>query len=49
MKKIYLIVSAIVLIWMMASYVEIISKNTKPNPEYSNLNIIVRVFEEGIE
>ena len=41
------IASAIVLIWMMASFVEIICKNTDPNPTYSEGNIIVQIIEEA--
>lgn len=30
-------------IWGMASYIEIICKNTSPNPKYSEYNIIVNL------
>lgn len=50
MKKlcfnIYIVITAIILVWMMASFVEIISKNTTENPTYSEGNIIIRIAEE---
>ncbi len=40
-------ISAIILLWMVASFAEIISKNTEPNPEYSKANILVNIIEEA--
>ena len=31
----------VMIIWLALSYAEILSKNVRPNPEYSNMNIIV--------
>ena len=42
-------ISAITLIWVAASYVEIISKNLDENPEYSKGNIIVQLVEEAVK
>ena len=33
-------------IYLAASCMEIISKNTKPNPDYSKLNIIIEIVEK---
>lgn len=41
------ITSVIILIWMVASYVEIICKNTDPNPTYSEANLIVQIIKEA--
>lgn len=52
MKKIcfniYMIITAVILIWMAASFMEILSKNTTENPTYSEGNIIIRIAEEAI-
>jgi hypothetical protein len=45
-SNIICIISATTLLWMVASYVEIICKNTQHNPTYSSTNIIVNIFEE---
>lgn len=40
------IISVIIFIWMVASFLEIISKNTEPNPTYSEANLIVQLIKE---
>lgn len=40
-----MIVSVVFLLWCGVSYGEIICKNTSPNPEYSENNIIVNAVE----
>lgn len=47
MKKIMsLVVDTIIigmLVWGAMSYMEIISKNVRPNPEYSNYNLFIKM------
>lgn len=38
-------ISVAMLIWIGMSYIEIICKNTSPNPEYNDNNIIVNAVE----
>ena len=47
LEKTICMISIISMIWMMASFVEIISKNTEPNPTYSEANLIVKLVEEA--
>lgn len=45
LEKAICIIVAIVLLWTVVSYIEIISKNTEPNPTYSKTNLIVQLVE----
>ena len=44
-SNLLVVISVAMLIWIGTSYVEIICKNTSPNPEYSDNNVIVNVVE----
>ena len=39
MKKLLLAISTLFIIWCVLSTAEVVAKNTKPNPQYSPLNI----------
>lgn len=41
-------ISILLMVWFGASIMEIISKNTQPNPTYSEANLIVKLVGEGI-
>lgn len=41
------IISAIVVIWTVASFMEIVCNNLDENPEYSEKNIIIQLVEEA--
>lgn len=43
--KIAVVVVCAVWVWGIASWVEIACKNTKPNPHYSEYNLLVSVIE----
>lgn len=48
-SNLLVVVSAAMLIWIGTSYVEIICKNTSPNPKYSDNNVIINVVEWASE
>lgn len=35
-----------ILIWGVLSYGEILCKNVRPNPQYSNWNLIMMIFDK---
>ena len=37
--------AVVALVWLMFSYFEIITKNTAPAPEYSNINFFIIFLE----
>ena len=39
LSKVFTVISIIFLLWCAISTVEVISKNTKPNPQYSSINL----------
>lgn len=43
--KIAVVVVCAVWVWGIASWVEIVCKNTEPNPHYSEYNLLVSVIE----
>ena len=45
LSNVLVTISVAMLIWIGMSYVEIICKNTTPNPKYDDNNIIVNVVE----
>lgn len=48
LNRIITILSVAILLWFGASYIEVASKNTKPNPEYSDWNVF-EVLEDWTE
>lgn len=36
------IIACLILMWWAINYIEIICKNTSPNPDYSSMNFIVK-------
>jgi hypothetical protein len=49
LQTIAITVLIVATLWVGGSWVEIICKNTQPNPTYSEHNILVRVIESGME
>lgn len=45
-SRIFSIISVLVIVWFMVSYFEIVSKNVKPNPNYSKYNFIVWIIDQ---
>lgn len=45
LSNVLVTISVAMLIWIGMSYVEIVCKNTSPNPKYDDNNIIVNVVE----
>lgn len=48
MKAIEYIIKAIAIIfftWILLSYIEVVSKNKAPNPEYSEFNAFILISE----
>ena len=37
------VICVVFLLWLALSYVEIVCKNVRPNPQYSNYNFLIRV------
>lgn len=46
LSKIFTIICVALVVWGAFSYIEIISKNAEPNPQYSSTNLWVNIFEE---
>lgn len=46
LSRLLAIITILAAVYLAASCMEIISKNTKPNPDYSKLNIIIEIVEK---
>ena len=46
MKKLLSIIITLFLIWGSISYAEILAKNTRPNPQYSQYNLLVTLHSK---
>lgn len=46
LSKILVLISSILVLWGVVSYAEVASKNLDPNPQYSDLNLIVMLLDE---
>jgi len=44
-KTVVLVISITLILWLFVSWVEIASKNLKPNPEYHKWNAFVLITE----
>lgn len=45
MMNVLMMISVVLMIWSGISYIEILCKNDKPNPQYSSNNVIVNVIK----
>ena len=48
LSKIITVISVLLLMWFLISTIEVNIKNTKPNPEYSKLNLWA-IAIEGVQ
>lgn len=44
-EKICIAISAIILLWLFVSFIEVNAKNLEPNPQYNNWNAFVLLTE----
>ena len=44
-EKICMAISAIILLWLFVSFIEVNAKNLEPNPQYNNWNAFVLLTE----
>lgn len=49
LSNLFVTMGVIMIIWFGMSYAEILFKHEKPNPNYSDKNIIVNIFEQATE
>jgi hypothetical protein len=49
LPKILVAISTILILWCVCSTIEVVFKNTKPNPQYSSVNLWVLLFAEETE
>lgn len=46
-KKIYYVLCATFILYLCGCYCEIITKNVRPNPQYSEYNILVKMISDN--
>ena len=44
-EKICIAISAIIILWLFVSFIEVNAKNLEPNPQYNNWNAFVLLTE----